>query len=175
MAKEHLFQLRRNDARTQRDPWYTPERDIAHIGPNIVHGAMVSIEEKYWEPWFRDFLHDNGVTYQEVLDTEAPRKMARALSQVIKLKNPAVALEQSGFSDLRPAIQALFYVRLGQVLLATVWSGVKDVGKPDDGPPASFQDLLNDINTQFHEIIASEHADEPQGPGRLCRCTKETP
>ena len=153
--KRHLFQLRRKESRAgRRDPYYTPERDLAHIGPNIVKGAMVSIEEKFWEPWLKEYLDRNGITYDTVLETKTPLLFAQALNKIIRAENPVVALEETGFTELPHPLQMLIYTRLGQVFLCAVWAAVKDVGKPDDAPPASIQELLEDAEEAFEQFLA---------------------
>jgi len=161
--KKHLFQIRRKTSRgKERDPFYSPERDLAHIGPNLAYGAMVSMEEKFWEPWLNDFMADNDVIYDDIVATEAPKKFAQAMNQIIKLENPRVAMEASGFADLPPAIQMLFYARFGQVALAAVWAGVKDVSQPDDLPPATLRDLLEDVEQAMDGILRVPDDEEEQ-------------
>jgi len=162
--KKHLFQIRRKTSRgKERDPFYSPERDIAHIGPSLAYGAMVALEEEHWEPWLREFLEDNGVTYEDLVVTEAPKQFASALNQIIKLENPVVAMEKAGFDQLAPAIQMLFYARLGQVCLAAIWAGVKDVSQADDEPPATIRELLEDVEHAMDGILrVPEDDDEEQ-------------
>jgi hypothetical protein len=160
--KRHIFQIRRKDARAgQRDPFYSPERDVAYIGPNVIHGAMVSIEEKFWEPWLREFMDANGIDYQAVVDSDAPTLMAEALNTIIHTANPVVALEAAGFTKLPHAIQMLFYARIGQCFLASLWASVKDVAKPEDVPPASIQSLLADVNDHFNSFLSGCDDDDP--------------
>lgn len=166
MAKHSILQLRRKEARAgQRDPYYSPERDLAHIGPSIVRGAMVAMEEKFWEPWFRELLEANGVTYDKILETSAPLLMAKALNRVIAVEDPVKAVDESGFSGLPPGIQMAFYVRLGQVLLSAVWAGVKDVGRPDSDPPAAFEELLEDVEKAFRGFLQEE--EDAEGASKL--------
>ena len=153
--KRSMLQVRRKEARAGgRDPFYCPERDLAYCGPSIASGAMHSLEEKWWEPWFKQFLADNDISYDDMLECEAPLKLATAFNSVINQKDPPTALAESGFSDLPPAMQVAFYTRLGQVFLAGVWTAVKDVNRPDSDPPVAFEEFMDDMNTAYKEFLA---------------------
>ena len=159
--KRRLFQYRRRESRAgHRDPMYNPERDIAHIGPDIARAALAAMEEEWWEPWFTQYMQDQGLTYASLLETRAPLLFGRALNQIIRAKDPVVALEESGFAALSPPIQMIFYARLGQCFLATIWSGVKDVARPESDPPLAITELLADIESKFIDML---EADAPTG------------
>lgn len=148
--KRSMLQWRRSEPRGgSRDPYYVPERDLAHVGPAMVKGAMHAMEEPSWEPWLREFLDRHGITYQSILDSQAPLLLAQALNRVIALDHPPAAMKAVGFDQLPPEIQLLFYARLGQVFLGAVWAGVKDVSRPDSDPPASFQEILDYAATAY--------------------------
>jgi len=143
----HMLQIRRKEPRAGgRDPFYNPERDFAHVGPNMILGAMYALEPDTWEPWLKDFLADHDITYESIMESGAPKMLAQALNLVIKLESPPAAMEKVGFDKLPPALQMLFYARLGQVLLSAVWAGAKDVARPDSDPPVAFQEFLDDVN-----------------------------
>lgn len=158
--KRSLLQFRRKEARAgQRDPYYNPERDLAHVGPYLVKGAMHALDEDAWEPWLAEFCSQNGITYETILESGAPRLLAEALNRIITAEHPPAAMKEVGFDQLPPAIQLLFYGRLGQVLLAAIWAGVKDVNRPDSDPPVSFVELLNDVQDVFNEFFEHKKAD----------------
>ena len=153
--KRHLTQIRKKGTRTVRDPYYAPERDIGVIGPDLLRGAMETMEPAHWEPWLREFLNKHNITYTGILACEAPRLFALALNRIIQMENPVVALEATGFTKLPPEIQMLFYARLGQVTLATIWSGVKDISVPMDQPPAAIEQILNDANFALNGMLGT--------------------
>lgn len=176
-AKRSLLQIRRKDPRAgRRDPFYTPERDLAYIGPDLVGGAVRAVDclpfpdsphnpddpkalkRGLEEPWLEQFITDNGITYAELVKSEAPRLLARALNRIIKLEHPPAAMAAVGFDKLPPEIQMLFYCRMGQVFLAAVWAGYKDVSRPDSDPPASFEELLGDVEEAFQGFLGQSHA-----------------
>ena len=146
-----MFQVRRKEPRAgSRDPWYNPERDLAHIGPPLCKAACVALEEKFWEPWFKEYMEDQGYTVEDLVCAALP--FAKGLNKIIGKNDPVVALQESGFSELPPPLQAAFYIKLGQVFLAAVWGGVKDISRPDSDPPAEMQELLNEIEAQFNKL-----------------------
>jgi len=183
--KRHLFQVRRKEARAgRRDPYYTPERDMAHVGPQMVAGAVRAVDclsfpdsphgEAYLnaglkEPWLREFIEQNGLTYQAIIDSEAPLKLGKALNLIMTSEHPPAAMDVTGFSKLPAAMQMLFYARIGQVFLAGVWAGVKDVGQLDSAPPVSFEEFLDDVNDAFQKLLGQEEHDDtyclPRGDG----------
>lgn len=153
--KKRLLQVRRKAARATRDMFYSPERDLAYIGPNLFHGAITSLESEYWEPWLAEFMATAGLTYSDLVAAGVAEKFAHVLVHVIKERTPKTALDIAGFSALPPAMQLVLYARLGQVALAAIWSAVKDVHKAEDTPPASMQDLLNDASDGFEEMLGN--------------------
>lgn len=188
-TKRHLFQVRRKEPRAgRRDPYYTPERDLAHVGQFLVAGAVRAVDclpfpdsphnpddqnavkAELQEPWLTQFITENGLTYQAIIDSKAPLLLAQALNLIVKSEHPPAAMKEVGFDQLPAAMQMLFYCRLGQVFLAAVWAGIKDVSRADSDPPASFEELLDSVNEAFQGFLGQEdHATEclPLGNGTV--------
>lgn len=140
--KKVLLQWRPKDGKANtRDAFYSPARDLAHIGPEIVKRAMQSLDAPL-EPWLAAFLDEQGITIDKIVDEQAPLKMARVVNQIVQTQDLGEALKTSGFEDLPAAIQLLFYARIGQVALAATWSAVKDVSLPDSAPPAGLEEIM---------------------------------
>ena len=138
------LQWRRKEPRAGgRDMFYTIERDLAYIGPDLVRAAMYALDEQYYEEWFKQFFVEHGLTEEDLI--VAVRKFSPAFADIIKTTDPPAALAASGFSELPYPAQLAFYCKLGQVLLAAVWSGVKDVAKPESDPPITIEELLEDV------------------------------
>jgi len=131
--------------------FYSVQRDIAYIGPPMIKALGYAIEEKFWEPWFRNYMRRNGLTYEDLI--EPARKFLQAALRIIHATDPPAALAESGFDAVDPVIQLVFYGKLGQVFLAGVWSGVKDVSRPDSDPPVTFDEMFRDIDEQFTELL----------------------
>jgi len=130
---------------------YNPQRDLAYVGRGMLKQACVALDEEWWEPWFTDYMEYYGLTYDDL--GPAAIQLAEALNQVIGAKDPGVALEESGFSDLPAPLQCAFYIRMGQVLLAGIWSGIKDVSAPDDAPPADLKDILDEAERAVDSLL----------------------
>ena len=156
--KKPLLQWRPKDGRSQniRDAFYSPARDLAYVGPEIIKRAVMALREEHWEPWLKEFLHSQKITEETLIETEAPRKLAIAVNGIIKEETPPAALEASGFAALPAPIQLLFYARIGQVLLAATWSAVKDINAPDNAPPASLQDILDATEDALPEQLRGQ-------------------
>jgi hypothetical protein len=164
------IQLRRKAPRQGvRDPYYSPERDIAYIGMPLVRAAMAALDEQWMEPWFKEFMAQYNLT-EDDLGQAAPR-FARALEQIIEAENPVVALENVGFHALDPPVQTAFYTKIGQVFLAAIWTGVKDVNSPDSPNPLEVDEIVHSaeqILDHFHQLRL-EHQNAklgPQAPGK---------
>lgn len=138
------LQWRRKESRAgARDPFYTIERDLAYVGSDLVRAAMHALDEQYYEEWFKQFFVEHGLTEEDLV--VGVSKFAQAFNKVITLTDPPAAMDESGFSDLPYPVQMAFYCKLGQVLLAAIWSAVKDVAKPDSDPPVTIEELLEDV------------------------------
>lgn len=113
---------------------------------------MKSLNEDCWEPWLKEYLAQVGITVDTLIETEAPLKLAHTLNKIIT-HSLQEALKASGFEEIPAAIQLLIYARIGQLLLAALWSGIKDVHAPDSDPPATIASLLSEIETQLSETM----------------------
>jgi hypothetical protein len=122
---------------------YNPERDFALVGVDLIRAAMSALEAQFHEPWFKQFMNTYSLTEADF--AQAARPFAQAVSRVVDAPNPTEALQDSGFSDLPAPVQMAIYCKLGQVLLAAVWSGVKDVSKPESDPPLSVLEFIDDV------------------------------
>lgn len=154
------LQWRRKEPRAgRRDDFYSIERDLAYIGPDLARAAMHALEEEYYEEWFKQFFEEKGLKAEDLI--EGVRKFGLAFNNIIKAKTPTDALAESGFSNLPYPVQMAFYCKLGQVFLAAIWSGVKDVSRPESDPPVTIEELLEDVCSiadAFH--IGSQSTDK---------------
>jgi len=165
--KRSVFQVRKKDPRAgRRDPYYSPERDFAHVGPYLLRGAMLAMDEESWEPWLQEFNAANDITVETIMESKAPIILAQAMNLIIKSATPPAAMEEVGFDKLSPAMQMLFYSRLGQVLLAAIWAGVKDVSRPDSDPPIAIEEFLDDVNEAMAGFLETKN--EPNSSRRDC-------
>jgi hypothetical protein len=157
-----VIQYRRKESRAGgRDPMYNPERDIAHIGPPMLHQACEALDEQWWEPWFQEYCIANDITETQI--AEGAPLLAQACNKIIEAENPVEALEEVGFTALHPSIQLAFYAKIGQCFLANLWAGVKDVSSPEDEPPAPIRMLLGMSDTIMRQFAnMDKEAEEPR-------------
>lgn len=132
-----------------QDKFYSPQRDIAYIGAHVLSVAMRAADKENREDWYQKFLDDNNID-EDALDAAAHLFFKGAVT-VIEMEHPVVAMENSGFAMLPGAEQLAIYGKVGQVFLAALWSGIKDVSSPESDPPATITDMLRDIETAIRE------------------------
>ena len=101
---KHLLQIRNQAKADTRDGWYSPQRDMAYLGPNIMAGAIVSLDERYHEEWFRKFLVQAGVAPIDL--GQAAVAMSQAMMKIVDATDPPTALAETGFTKLPAAAQA---------------------------------------------------------------------
>jgi len=162
--KRSTFAIRRKEPRAgKRDPYYCPERDLAHIGPGFMQEVGRSFQDGWIEPWFQEFIDKFNLTEDQMAD--AAGKLARAFNKVISHSDPIQALTEEGFTELSPAMQVAFYCRMGQVALGGIWAGIKDVNQPDDHPPVEIRELLLQVKQKTEQIAETLNADtKPESP-----------
>jgi hypothetical protein len=147
MLKEHIMAklswTRKEPRAGARDPHYSPERDLAHCGTELVRATMYALDEKYYEDWFKEFFDAHDLTEQDLVI--ACEKFSHAFNKVINISDPPKALAEEGFSSLPYPVQLAFYCKLGQVFLSAIWSAIKDVSRPDSDPPVTIEELVEDV------------------------------
>lgn len=132
-----------------KDPMYSPHRDIAHIGPDLITlGVIAAIECSEKEPWYKAILDYFGVS------RAALEQYSTTLANLFSMldRDIDVALKQSGFSSLSPAVQVGFYVKMGQALLAAIHCGLRDITSDPSEPPKSVKKMVEDIKEAVKKI-----------------------
>lgn len=143
--------------------YYSPERDIAYVGPRLITAAFAAMDEQWVEPWYRQFCQDQGVTEEKM--AEAAVILARACNRIVQDENPVVALEAEGFHQLPGAIQMAIYTKMGQVLLAAVWGGVKDISTAGSDPPERMAHILEVAQTVLRHFAGRRGQDGDEEAG----------
>jgi hypothetical protein len=136
-----VLQLRKKEHVNIRDRFYSPERDIAHIGPGVMKLAMALIGDDRREPWLDEFMEANNVSLDDL--GVAAEKLARACNRIMSRQSPKTALDDVGFfTDLPTPVIMIIFAKLGQSFFGAIWAGIKDVNTADSEPPADIQDLI---------------------------------
>lgn len=120
--------------------FYSPQRDIAYIGPDLIRASLAALDEQWQEPWFKEYWAQQGLTEEQL--GEAAKLLGAACNRMMDDANPVLALEAVGFDKQPGAVQMAIYTKMGQVLLAAIWAGVKDVGTAGSDPPERVQAIL---------------------------------
>lgn len=119
--------------------YYSPDRDLAHVGTQYISAACRALDEQFREPWFQEFMQHYGLVEADL--HQAADLLGQACTRIIGDENPVIALEAVGFTQLPPPLQMAFYCKMGQVMLAGIWSGAKDNAKRGAELPADIQEL----------------------------------
>lgn len=146
-----MFQYRRTTPRGHvRDPYYSPERDLAYIGPPMIHRSLEFLE-KTPETFraLKDFIDTEGLSEEEIV--EGVKAYAKLCAEVIDQKDPATAMAETGFDQVPPKVQMVLLACLGFMALGAIWSGVKDVNVPGAEPPAEMSELLEQAVISLRE------------------------
>ena len=152
-----MFQYRRTTPRGPvRDPYYCPERDLAYIGPSLVHRSLEFLEntpESFRA--LKEFIDAEGLTEEDIV--EGVKAYAKMCARVIDEKDPAAAIVDTGFDQVPGKIQLILLACLGFISLGAIWSAVKDVNAPEADPPSEMSILLEQaIQSVKGEIDAGE-------------------
>lgn len=141
-----------NNNELVRNPHYAPDRDFAYVGPSLWGEAMIAIDEQLESPQFKEWCAHYNVTLADIeqgakLIAESAYQMDKPCMQV---------LEESGFFNLKPPVQAFFFTKLGQVTFAAIHCGVRDVSPKDSPIPASiveFQKMIHEVFAQLSKDL----------------------
>ncbi len=137
-----MFQIRKVVPRAGvRDPYYSPERDVATCGPFVIATALHLLPELIASD---EIFATLSLHTTEEKTEDAAYKLGKALTQIID-SEVTDAFKEAGFLDADPYARGLIYAAIGKSFLASVWSGVKDVHKPGDTPPMSILDLVEEL------------------------------
>lgn len=127
----------------RRMPLYCPERDLAHVGVGLIRASVFAHEERFWEDWYREYRKSQLLSDEHI--EHGLTKLAEMTKLIITEKNPLTAAAAVGFDQLRPEQQMAIYGKLGQVFLAAVWSGVKDVKAMNSPTPPEVCELVETV------------------------------
>lgn len=126
---------------------YAPARDIFRLGPKLITAALKGFGEDEtdvakWPGWYGDWLRARGVTNTDI--GNAAVALARAVGYFTAdpavMKTPEQALEKSEFYKCRPEAQAAIYMRLGEVVMGSIFVAIRDV-TPRNGTPPNAMDI----------------------------------
>ncbi len=144
-----------NDNALVRNPHYAPDRDLAYIGPSLLGMAMMAIDDQLESPQFKEWCQHYNVTLDDI--KHGAKLLGNAAYQMNK--SCMQVLEEAGFFELKPPVQAFFFTKLGQAAFAAIHCGVRDVLPKDAAAPMSIKEFSENIYkvfSQFSEDILLE-------------------
>ena len=125
------------------DPLYNPQRDVAYLGPRLIAMAIeYAFKSAETEEWFKQFLNHYGLSRQ-VLEPLGPAVL-NLISSIHQ--DFGQALKTSGFSSLPVAAQVAFYTKMGQLLLASIHHGLRQITDINETHPKSVKKLAAKID-----------------------------
>lgn len=139
---------------------YNPSRDIAYCWPKMVQIACDGLAEDQWDPLFRDYLKQNGVTEAQI--GEVVVAYAKYLKSCMDYSDPTAKypvdiLRRVGFFDLPQPAQAALMIKLGQVLTGAFFSSIRDVDMEGEAPPLDDRELM-EAARRAREVLAARWA-----------------
>lgn len=140
-----------------RNPHYSPDRDLAYVGPSLVGMAMMSIDDELETPRFREWCKYYDVTLDEI--KAGAEILGKAMYQMDKYAIDV--LEEHGFFELKLPVQAFFFKKLGEVTFAAIHYAVREVSPAGSNAPQSLQEFCNSIYEVFkhisNDVLIKEH------------------
>jgi len=144
-----MFQIRPSrGVSNNRDPFYSPERDIAYVGPSMILIGLKQLEMENKQDFLEKLCSSFDISENDLID--AVDKLGKAIQQIfVANKDLATALKESEFDNVKPEIKAAVFAAIGKAFLVGVWTGVRDVNKPQDEPLSSLDELVDLASNYF--------------------------
>lgn len=125
-------------------PMYAPDRDIAYNFPGLVRVAMYGLHPDHQEALFGDYLREHGVTDADLGRAAVVTADTLRWMSADDVPTATAALERSGFFGLPFAAQVAICCRIGQVMLAAYYEGVRDTLPMGAPTPATIESLCQE-------------------------------
>jgi len=104
---------------------------------------MRGLDRGAWEPWYKDYLDHFGVSEDELgRGAEVLAEYLNAASRQVEENRPEDTLERVGFFDLPAPVQFVIQAKLGQMLLAAYFQGIREVTHLNEEPPLDIRRIV---------------------------------
>lgn len=126
------------------DPFYCPDRDLAHVWHHLTKVGLDQLARTNWKPWFAEYFHYAGVTEADV--AAAGLAYARFFQHVCgpnPAADPREAFTRAGWFDLKPGAQVALFMKMGQVVTMAYFTAIRDVTPEGAAPPLDLAALLD--------------------------------
>ena len=109
-------------------PMYNPQRDLAYCYMPALEEAVKGLTVEAAPSWLKDIAVEAEVTEDTLASAVQTLLNAHELFITdLAIREPAEALEKSGFLYLPPAVRILLLYRLGEVLMGGFFVAIRDV------------------------------------------------
>lgn len=139
--KRHFSRFRpRGNMTPEQAAFYSPERDLARVGPHIFAGACsLLFDKEQRDPWQTKYMKDNKITEEELFSSL--EKMQLYFKEAADPANTKIeqAVEKSGFLNVRPEVKVLFWSRVGQNVMGLLFPFIRQMGELE--PKVTFGKL----------------------------------
>ncbi len=155
--KSHLTILRpKGPVTPDMAAFYSPERDLARIGPHIFAGACsLLFDRDRRDQWQTDYMVNHSISEEELFSSL--EKMQLYFKEAANPDNKRIeeAVEKSGFLSVRPEVRVLFWSRVGQNVMGLLFPFIRQMG--DLEPKATFgrMDALFDDVAEYVRKLES--------------------
>lgn len=117
-------------------PMYNPQRDLAYCYMPALEEAVKGLTVEAAPSWLKDIAVEAEVTEDTLASAVQTLLNAHELFITdLAIREPAEALEKSGFLYLPPAVRILLLYRLGEVLMGGFFVAIRDVTRYGELPP----------------------------------------
>lgn len=105
---------------------YSPQRDLAHIGPALLQSAISQLAKENRDPLLQAEMDELGI--DEAMLGEAITKFTEAYQYYLTpgVKHPNDAFQQTGFDALSTKIRTFLYAAMGRVSIGAWFWCIRD-------------------------------------------------
>lgn len=108
--------------------FYSPQRDLAHIGPHIFASACsVLFDSSVVTKEQIDYMQTHGITQEEMIKAVQTFQTYFHNAQDPAVKSIESAMEMSGIDDIRPPVRMLVFSRVGQVITGLLFPFIRQM------------------------------------------------
>ena len=136
--KKHLARFRPKGPMTSEQlAFYSPERDLARVGPHIFAGACSLLFDKdQRDQWQTDYMVAHNISEEELFSSM--EKMQLYFKEAADPANKRIeqAVEKSGFLNVRSEVKVLFWSRVGQNVMGLLFPFIRQMS--DIEPKTTF-------------------------------------
>lgn len=111
-------------------PAYSPERDVAYVGPAMLQAAARLMDHESWSTEFAGCLSQAGVTESQFLEVVmAVGAATKTFMLTNTIKHPMKALDSAGFFKLPLLANRLYFSAFGEMMYVCMLQGLRQTSR----------------------------------------------